>query len=106
MLPPTTFTPTAVNRVCIAPYLTRLSVGLRAYVIYNPPDPNRVREQAGTQYAILGLIYPGEPVLIIDGPVCSNEWIWWKVRSERSGITGWTSEGDGQAYWLVPMSSP
>ncbi len=82
---------------------SRLHIGDRAYVSYDPPDPNRVRAQPGTDASVLGRIYPGEEVLILDGPECANGWVWWKVQSLETGLTGWTSEGDLQAYWLVPF---
>jgi hypothetical protein len=75
-------------------------------VAYDPPDPNRVREQAGLGSWVLGQIYPGETVTILEGPVCANGWVWWKVTSQETGLTGWTSEGDKNAYWLVPITTP
>ncbi|MEM5775901.1 MAG: hypothetical protein AAGU05_12940, partial [Anaerolineaceae bacterium] len=64
--------------------------------------PNRVRDEAGGDNAIIGYIEPGEAVRIVDGPVCLNQWVWWKITSLATGLTGWTSEGDGTEYWLVP----
>lgn len=87
---------------CAGTYLSRLHIGDHAYVSYYPPDPNRVRQQPNTQAAVLGKIYPGEEVIIVDGPACARNWVWWEVRSVEDGLTGWTSEGDSDNYWLVP----
>jgi serine/threonine-protein kinase len=93
----------AQSQGCPGTRPTRLRVGDRAYVSFDPPDPNRVRLGPGTQYAVLGQIMPGEYVTILEGPSCANNWTWWRVRSESSGLTGWTSEGDINDYWLVPQ---
>ena len=45
-----------------------------------------------------------ERMRILEGPVCANKWVWWKVRSLKSGLEGWTSEGDKDKYWLVPAT--
>jgi serine/threonine protein kinase len=87
---------------CPGTYPSRLQVGIQAFVSYDPPLANRVRTQPNGVAAVVGFIQPGEKVTIIGGPICSDEWIWWQVRSLQSGMTGWTAEGDKQGYWLVP----
>jgi hypothetical protein len=87
---------------CPGIYHSRLYVGDKVTVSYDPPLPNRVRSQPSTAGTYLGMLQPGEKVEIIGGPVCSNQWIWWQVRSLSSGLTGWTAEGDNKGYWLVP----
>jgi Tol biopolymer transport system component len=42
---------------------------------------------------------------ILAGPTCQNGWVWWEIRSLTTGLTGWTAEGDGQNYWLLPVST-
>jgi hypothetical protein len=64
---------------------------------------NRVREKHNTDAKILGFIQPGEKIEILEGPFC-GEWIWWRVRSMKTGLTGWTAEGDNANYWLAPFS--
>ncbi|TLN11504.1 SH3 domain-containing protein, partial [bacterium] len=63
---------------------------------------NNVRDAAGVDRLKIGQIQPGERVKIIAGPACVGSWTWWKIQSEASGLTGWTAEGDGENYWLVP----
>jgi hypothetical protein len=87
---------------CPGIYYSRLYVGDVAYVSFDPPLPNRVRSQPSATGINLGVLQPGERAAIIGGPECSNQWIWWEVRSLASGLTGWTAEGDNKAYWLVP----
>ena len=108
-LPSLTPTPTFIMSAnptwvpCPGTYPSRLQVGLQAFVSYDPPLANRVRTQPNGVAPVVGFIQPGEKVAIIGGPICSDEWIWWQVRSLQSGMTGWTAEGDKQGYWLVPL---
>ena len=97
--------PTSVTpwQACPGARLSQLSVGMQAYISYDPPEANRVRSDPNTNARILGWIYPGEKVEILDGPACANNWVWWKIRSLETGLTGWTSEGDQSAYWLLPL---
>jgi eukaryotic-like serine/threonine-protein kinase len=87
---------------CPSTYPSQLQVGIQAFVSYDPPLANRVRTQPNGVAPVVGFIQPGEQVSIIGGPICSDDWIWWQVRSLQSGMTGWTAEGDKQGYWLVP----
>jgi hypothetical protein len=83
----------------------RLRTGDRGMVTLDPPKSNRVRENAGTQFRILGQINPGETFVVLEGPACANGWNWWRVRAEKDGLTGWTAEGDAAIYWLVPIAT-
>jgi uncharacterized protein YgiM (DUF1202 family) len=88
---------------CDGVYDSRLQGNMRAQVSDNPPLSNRVRSGAGTSFKILGNIGPGEIVNIVDGPACSNNLVWWRVLSEETNLEGWTSEGDFESYWLIPL---
>jgi serine/threonine protein kinase len=88
---------------CPGTYPSRLQAGIQAFVSYDPPLANRVRTQPNGVAPVVGFIQPGEQVAIIGGPICSDDWIWWQIRSLQSGMTGWTAEGDKQNYWLVPL---
>jgi hypothetical protein len=100
--PRSTTTPTFDWSTCHADYVSRLKVGDKAYVSKNPPLANNVRQRPYTDATILGKIQPGEEITIIDGPSCSNRWVWWKVTAKNNRLTGWTAEGDSNAYWLIP----
>jgi hypothetical protein len=88
---------------CAAAYNTRLKVGARAIVESEAALPNRIRAEPGLGGKVMGFIQQYETVLIIGGPVCRDDWVWWKVRSEQSYIVGWTAEGDKETYWLQPL---
>jgi hypothetical protein len=112
--PPDTETPTVTPsptaksittpwHACPDARLSQLSVGMQAYISNDPPLPNRVRALPSIDATIWGWIYPGETVGVLEGPACSNGWVWWKVKSLKTGLVGWTSEGDQDAYWLLPL---
>ncbi len=86
---------------CPGTYLSQLHVGDRAMVSLNPPLPNNVRAQPDKNSKFLFAIQPGDVVEITDGPGYSNNWVWWQLKTQ-DGRTGWTAEGDGTDYWLVP----
>jgi hypothetical protein len=88
---------------CHASYQSRLEVSDKANVSTSSDLPNRVREGPYLTSDIVGRIYPGEEVIIIEGPSCSNDMVWWKIRSIDTGLIGWTSEGEKRTYWLVPL---
>ena len=80
----------------------RLEISGYAYVSNDPPLSNRVRSQPGISYPVVGQIKPGGEMEILDGPTCVDNWTWWKVRELSTNLTGWTVEGDGSQYWLIP----
>jgi len=88
---------------CDAYYPTRLEKGGKAMVTLDPPLPNRMRSEPAARAQIIGEIEPGEVVNLLDGPLCNGGWVWWYVQSRKSGLTGWTSEGDRHEYWLSPV---
>ncbi len=93
---PTPFT------ACPGTLPSRLWAGGYAYVIPDPPLANRVRDGAGTSFRQIGTIEPGWGMQILEGPVCADGLVWWKVRSFNEDLTGWTAEQDGKSYWLAP----
>jgi hypothetical protein len=62
-----------------------------------------VRTLPDPESPITGYLDVSEKVEILEGPVCSSTWIWWRVRSLEKNLSGWTAEGDAEYYWLVPM---
>jgi len=88
---------------CEGTYPSRLNVGDRAFVSTDPPLPNRVRTLPNPESPIIGYLDVSEKIEILEGPVCSSTWIWWRVRSLEKNMTGWTAEGDAEHYWLVPL---
>lgn len=84
---------------------TRLQRGMRAYVLPQPPTPNRVFREPNRQSQLVGRIYPGEQMTLIDGPRCAQSSFWWYVQADN-GVIGWTAEGQPGEYWLAPVTAP
>ncbi len=85
---------------------TRLTAGGQAKVMGAPTDPpNRVRSEAVIADNIIGEIYPGTILKVLEGPVCVSGLVFWKVQSTAiPGGVGWTAEGDGAEFYLEPYS--
>lgn len=83
---------------------TRLQRGLRAYVLPQPPTPNRVFREPDRGSLLVGRIEPGEAMLLVDGPRCAQQSVWWYVQADN-GVLGWTAEGQPGEYWLAPVDS-
>ena len=83
---------------------SQLRAGIEAVVTGGPNDPpNRVRAAPSTSAEIIAQIYPGHVVEVLEGPICTDALVFWKVESEViPGGVGWTAEGDGKEYWLEP----
>jgi hypothetical protein len=82
---------------------SRLQIGHLGTVSLDPPVANRVRSEPGREAEILGQLMPGEEFTVLEGPICADGWAWWRVRSQTQDLEGWTSEGDAEYYWLVPV---
>ncbi|MCB0190248.1 MAG: LysM peptidoglycan-binding domain-containing protein, partial [Caldilineaceae bacterium] len=89
------------NVVCPGTYPTRLRPTEGAYVLPEPPLSNRIRNAPSRQGARIGSIQPWEGMLIIGGPECADNWIWWYIQT-NAGLRGWVSEGEPGTYWLQP----
>jgi hypothetical protein len=113
---PTLLTPTVENTRYITPTPERyfpltncaasqLRLGDSAYVDYEG-GRNSLRDTPDTHPSdnIIGYIYPGEVVEIVDGPVCNYGWVLWEVLTTRYEI-GWTPETNGVDFWLLPLTS-
>ena len=104
--PSFTVTMTATDdswQACRNTYPSRLRISDQAYVSFDPPYPNNVREDPNMDAEVIGQIDPGEEILVLEGPACSNQWVWWLIRSRKTGLVGWTAEGDIENYWLMPL---
>jgi hypothetical protein len=46
---------------------------------------------------------PNTYVTVVDGPVCADEWSWWRIRTD-DGMEGWVSEGGDEVdpYFICP----
>lgn len=84
---------------CVA---SRLRIGDQAMVSH-VGGPNGIRYGLDLQYdTVVYWAQPGEFLTILDGPWCSHGWIVWFVET-LSGLKGYTPEGNGESYWLLPV---
>jgi hypothetical protein len=52
---------------------------------------------------ILGKLQSSERVVLLDGPVCVDGYVWWDVHSLGTSLVGWTAEGDDSETWILPL---
>ena len=85
---------------------TRLFPGATAIVAGTPDDPpNVVRSGPSKANEIIYQVYPQIIVKVLDGPVCADGLVYWKVEYAKiPGGSGWTAEGDRTEYWLNRLS--
>jgi hypothetical protein len=62
------------------------------YLITEAGDKLNMRSNAGTNAAVLAQLHTGDYITILDGPVDSNGYTWWKVSSYMDGREGWVVE--------------
>ncbi|MCB0094444.1 MAG: LysM peptidoglycan-binding domain-containing protein [Caldilineaceae bacterium] len=101
--PPGGNTPTEGDSICPNTYPSRLTVGQQALVLADNPSPKYIRAQWGNAGQVLGEAARGETIVIVSGPRCQDNRVWWYVRTQ-SGLAGWTSEGSPARYFLSPVS--
>ncbi|MBN1964610.1 MAG: hypothetical protein JW910_08180, partial [Anaerolineae bacterium] len=66
-----------------------------------PGDANTLRLEPSTTAERLGSIPGGDMFLVVDGPVCADGYVWWRV--EYGSWIGWTADGAGGEFWLEPV---
>ncbi len=102
--------PIATYDACSGAKPTRLRVGDRAFVEPEPEDYNRIYpEPAIDSSKLLYRMSPGSYMQILEGPSCGSgrTGVWWYVRSEDSGIEGWTRESDfAKSYYFIAPVIP
>jgi hypothetical protein len=85
---------------------SRLEVGKHAEVTEDSPTANRVRSEPVIGENVIAMLGPGMISKVIEGPVCVDEYAFWKVENSTiPGGSGWTAEGDGKDYWLAPYGT-
>jgi hypothetical protein len=85
---------------CVA---SRLHVGDKAMVSF-VGGANGIRYGLDlSESTIVGYAQPGAILVIQNGPWCSRGWLVWLVKT-ADGLVGYTPEGDGNSYWLLPAA--
>lgn len=79
----------------------RLRVGENARVL--PGTANNLRGNPSLSGGLTGRIPGGRKIAVLDGPRCSDGYVWWQVN--YNGSVGWTAEGEGNDYWIEPLDS-
>lgn len=88
----------------LVPYPSRLKVGNTVVLSETPNLNQRIRrEPLINSNNVIILVKPGTKMTIIGGPECNDGWFWWYVKIESYNVSGWTSEGDINNYWLIPV---
>jgi len=80
-----------------------LQPGVLAYVLHEPPLPNRVRNDHSPDASVLGWLHPGVVMEIIQGPVTVGDVVWWQVQSTYAGVSGWTMGSQAGQAFLAPI---
>ncbi len=84
---------------CPANLLPRLEVNARGRVL--PGGSSTVYDQPVANSTALGEIPGGVSFTVLEGPVCTDNRIWWQV--EYRDITGWVIEAGNGEYFLEPL---
>jgi hypothetical protein len=85
---------------CTGTLPSRLIVGGHGRVL--PGTANNVRPEVGTDNDRIGQIPGGGEFLVLEGPICTEGYSWWRV--DYNGLIGWTAEADSEDYWLEPLN--
>lgn len=94
--------PSAEDGTLCGPPLN-LPIGARAFVDYEDGQPKSLRVAPDADSALLFTLVNNVPLIIEDGPVCSDNLNWWQVRVLAGNpVVGWMAEGSPFAgYWIA-----
>lgn len=84
---------------CPANVLPRLEIGVRGRVL--PGGNSIVYDQPITNASQLGVIPGGASFTVLDGPICADNRIWWRV--EYRNLIGWVVEAGDAGYFVEPL---
>jgi hypothetical protein len=90
-------TSTATQAECESTLHPRLAIGKIGIVGENGIN---VRSDMGLESPAIDDLRPNEIFLVIDGPKCSNNMLWFKIDYGR-GTGGWIAEGGGNTYFVA-----
>lgn len=94
------YTATAISITCNG-FTSLLQPGITARV--TSVVGVNMRKNAGTGYEITGTLSTYDKVkILMDAPLCNEGYLWWKVESINTGISGWVVEGTAKERWVSP----
>ena len=80
---------------------SQLKENVTARITFTDGTPLRLRDKPSTVFGdIVDEFDEGTRLKITNGPICSQEYLWWQV--SVSGVNGWMAEGDGKVRFLEP----
>lgn len=95
--------PTKTVDACSNAPETRMAIGMRGRVTYRDNSALILRSSPEiSKKTFIKNLAEGTRITVISGPVCSEGYIWWKIRT-REGATGWSTEGTWREYYLEPF---
>jgi len=74
----------------------------RGRVMEDDLRPLNVRSGPSTDYRILGRLETSEVFLVVDGPECGGEYVWYLVEKTDGSLRGWIAEGESDFYYVEP----
>lgn len=86
---------------CAGALPPRLRVGMHARVTVTNGIPLRVRSDPSYSQKVRQQIPEATEFDVIDGPVCAEQTVWWKIQS-GDGLKGWVAEGQDGEYYVEP----
>ncbi len=92
--------PPSPTPVCAGQPPTRLILYERGRVTDDEPTPSNLREGPGTAYKLVGEIPASGVFFVLDGPKCSQLYVWYRVRYGK--VEGWIAEGTFNTYYTEP----
>jgi SH3 domain-containing protein len=92
--------PPSPTPICPAAPKERLILQARGRVLPDDPRPINMRSAPGTSNSVLVQIPVRAIFFVLDGPVCSGNFAWFKIRYQ--GREGWIAEGDLSSYYVEP----
>lgn len=94
------------TNACSGAPAPRLMINSGARVTFTDGTDLNIRTAPAGEYIMQ--IPEGTEVMVIEGPVCVNEFNWWNIQLQSEDVTvgGWAAEGDLSDYYLEPYTSP
>jgi len=103
------------NIVCVEAAPSNVAVGQQVRVVRRevPKDDStpttpasmNIRNQPGLQNTVVvGQAANGTIFNVLDGPVCADRYVWWKVQRNDGQQAGWMAEGDMKQPYIMPIT--